>query len=49
MRCTRLLPAPVHVWRIRHLCCCCRYRKHKKDTAELEDKYKRDDYGRRYA
>ncbi len=26
-----------------------RYRKHKKDTAELEDKYKRDDYGRRYA
>ena len=27
----------------------CRYRKHKKDTADLEDKYKRDDYGRRYA
>jgi hypothetical protein len=26
-----------------------RYRKHKKDTADLEDKYKRDDYGRRYA
>ncbi len=26
-----------------------RYRKHKKDMADLEDKYKRDDYGRRYA
>jgi hypothetical protein len=25
------------------------YRKHKKDMADLEDKYKRDDYGRRYA
>ena len=43
-----LVAAPVHLWRIRHVCCC-RYRKHKKDTAELEDKYKRDDYGRRYA
>ncbi len=29
--------------------CLRRYRKHKKDTADLEDKYKRDDYGRRYA
>jgi hypothetical protein len=26
-----------------------RYRRHKKDMADLEDKYKRDDYGRRYA
>jgi hypothetical protein len=26
-----------------------RYRKRMKDTADLEDKYKRDDYGRRYA
>jgi hypothetical protein len=29
--------------------CMLRYRKHKKDMVDLEDKYKRDDYGRRYA